>query len=128
MRHGPAGALASLWAAARALQHAAASIAVRPGADTNLRYTTAAMHCGEAADELQRDCDAVATLDVGALGASAEGLPLAAASGILLAGIVTALRAVDLDDPRLRPRDQLAAATAGTWLALAHYAIRDQMP
>ena len=44
----------AVWAVARATQQAAATIAVRPGADDDLRFTTAAGHCGEAADEIQR--------------------------------------------------------------------------
>jgi len=50
----PGIGLARLWAVARATQQAAATIAVRPGADNDLRFTTAAGHCGEAADEIQR--------------------------------------------------------------------------
>ena len=50
----PTAELARLWADAVALQRAAAAIAVRPSADDDLRLTTAAGHCGEAADEIQR--------------------------------------------------------------------------
>lgn len=129
LRNSPAGALAPLWAMARATQYAAASIATRPGADTDLRYTTAAMHCGEAADELQRARpDIVQLADISELAAQIDLLDLQAAKNEMLATISAALVAVDIDDARLQPDDMLAAATAGTWLALAHHVISGRLP
>ena len=72
----PAASLVGLWADAVALQRAAAAIAVRPGADDDLRFTASAGHCGEAADEIQRAYPNIAQLgDVPAL--AAQGEPLA---------------------------------------------------
>jgi hypothetical protein len=129
LRNSPAGALAPLWAMARATQYAAASIATRPGADTDLRCTTAALHCGEAADELQRAHPNIAQLaDIPDLATRLEVLETEDATDQLLAAIATALVAVDIDDARLQPDDMLAAATAGTWLALAHHVVSGRLP
>lgn len=46
----PAAQLVGLWAATVAFQQAAAPVAVRRGADDDLRFSAAAGHCGEAAD------------------------------------------------------------------------------
>jgi hypothetical protein len=125
----PADALAELWACARAAQEAAAAIATRPGADDDLRFTTAAGHCGEAADELHRAHPRITeAADIPALAAQIESLRTAKAADRLLAAIATCIASFNADDPGLRPVDMLAAATAAYWLGLAHHAISGEWP
>jgi hypothetical protein len=125
----PAAALSRLWGSARSAQQAAAVLATRAGLDTDLRYSIAAGHCGEAADELQRARPDVAALaDIPALAADVQNMTTAAASDRLLAAIATAIADLNVDDPRLLPTDMLAAATAANWLALAHHALSGLLP
>ena len=125
----PPDALVTLWAAARATQQASAVIAARDGADTDLRFTTAAAHCGEAADELQRlRPDITGAADIPTLADELDGVPTAQASDRLLAAIAAAVTDFDLDDPRLLSVDVLAAGTAANWLAMAHHAISGRLP
>jgi hypothetical protein len=125
----PPRVLVEMWACARATQHAAAWIATRPGADDDLRFTRAAGHCGEAADELQRaHPDVYEHADIPTLAAGLDGLPTATATDRLLVAIATGISDLDADEPRLQTRDVLAAAVAGTWLALAHHAISGRLP
>jgi hypothetical protein len=125
----PPDALVTLWASARATQQASAAIAARDGADTDLRFTTAAAHCGEAADELQRlRPDIAGAADIPALADELDGVPTAQASDRLVAAIAAATTDFDLDDPRLLPTDVLAAGTAANWLAMAHHAISGRLP
>jgi hypothetical protein len=121
-------AVVDLWASACAAQHAAAVIAARDGVDTDLRFTTAASYCGEAADEIQRARPVLAGADVAALAADVEGLPTAEASDHLSAAIAASIAAFDLDDPRLLPIDVLAAGAAANWLAMAHHALSGRLP
>jgi len=125
----PAASLVGLWADAVALQRAAAAIAVRPGADDDLRFTASAGHCGEAADEIQRAYPNIAQLgDVPALAAQGEPLATGEATEHLLAATAAVIHDFDVDDPGLLPTDMLAAASAATWLGLAHYAISGRLP
>ncbi len=125
----PAASLVRLWADAVALQHAAAAIAVRRGVDGDLRFTTAAGHFGEAADEIQRIYPNIAELgDVPALAAQVEHLATVEATEHLLAAIAAVIRDFDVDDPGLLPTDMLAAGSAATWLGLAHHAISGRLP
>lgn len=135
LRHGastvkqPAAGLVALWAAAAAVQQVAAAVAVRPGADDDLRFTAAAGHCGEAADEIQRFHPNIAQLaDVPALAAQVEHLAPVEATEQLLAAITAAVRDFDVDNPGLRPTDLLAAGSAAMWLGLAHHAISGRLP
>src|SRR5450631_2486117 len=89
---GPVADLAQLWACARAGQQAAAAIATRAGVDDDLRWTDAAGHFGEAADELQRSRPDVARLaDIPPLTAEVHDLPLPEATEVVLASIVAGL-------------------------------------
>jgi hypothetical protein len=125
----PSGELARLWAGARAAQHAAAAIATRPGVDDDLRFSTAAGHCGEAADELHRiHPDIAQVVDIPALSARLESLPTRQATSRLLAAVTNCISGFDFDDPRLRPVDMLAAGPAANWLAMAHHAISGRLP
>ena len=125
----PFADLAQLWACARAGQQAAATIATRAGADDDLRWTEAAGHLGEAADEVQRGQPDVTRLtDIPALAADVASLPLEEATELLLAAIVGGLHAFDVDNPALSPEDLLAAGTAAHWLGLAHYALAGRLP
>jgi hypothetical protein len=125
----PTGSLVRLWADAVALQHGAAAIAIRPGVDDDLRFTTAAGHCGEAADEIQRAYPDIAQLgDVPALAAQVEHLATGEATEHLLAAIADVIHDFDVDDPGLLPIDMLAAGSAATWLGMAHYAISGRLP
>jgi hypothetical protein len=104
-------------------------LAARPGADDDLRFTTAAGHCGEAADEIQRFYPQVLTvLAVPALTDHLDRLPTHDASGRLLGAIATALDEFDPTSADLSPRAMLAAGSAASWLALAHHAISRQLP
>jgi hypothetical protein len=125
----PVADLAQLWACARAGQQAAAAIATRAGVDDDLRWTDAAGHLGEAADELQRANPNVNRLtDVAALASDVADLPIEEATSLLLQAIVIGLHAFDVDNPALSPADLLAAAAAAHWLGLAHYALTGRLP
>ena len=135
LRHGastvkqPTASLVALWAAAVAMQQAAAAIAVRPGADDDLRFTAAAGHCGEAADEIQRVYPNIAQLaDVPALAAQVAHLATVEATDHLLAAIAAVVHDFDVDNPGLLPTDLLAAGSAAMWLGLAHHAISGRLP
>ena len=124
----PTAGLVGLWADAVALQQAAAAIAVRPGVDDDLRFTTAAGHCGEAADEIHRIYPNIAQLgDVPALAAQVEHLATVEATEHLLGAIAAVIHDFDVDDPGLRPIDVLAAGSTATWLGLAHHAISGRL-
>ena len=119
--NGPTAELARLWADAVAIQQAAAAIAVRPGADDDLRFTTAAGHCGEAADEIQRAYpDVFRIVAVPALAEHFARLSTVEATERLLAAIAAVFHDFDVDNPGLLPIDMLAAGSAATWLGLAH--------
>jgi len=129
----PTASLVGLWADAVALQQAAAAIAVRPGVDDDLRFTTAAGHFGEAADEIHRIYPNIypniAQLgDVPALAAQVEHLATADATEHLLAAVAAVIHDFDVDDPGLLPTDMLTAGSAATWLGLAHYAMSGRLP
>jgi len=125
----PTASLVGLWADAVALQQAAAAIAVRPGVDDDLRFTTAAGHCGEAADEIHRIYPNIAQLgDVPTLVEDVERLSTAEAAEHLLAATAAVIHDFDVDDPGLRPIDVLAAGSTATWLGLAHHAISGRLP
>lgn len=135
LRHGastskqPTASLVALWAAAAAVQQVAAAVAVRPGADDDLRFTAAAGHCGQAADEIQRCYPNIAQLaDMLAATAEVEHLATLEATDHLLAAIAGAVHDFDVDDPGLLPTDALAAGSAATWLGLAHHAISGLLP
>ncbi|MGH3266305.1 MAG: hypothetical protein ACRDNS_30420 [Trebonia sp.] len=114
---------------ARATQQAAARIAVRPGADNDLRFTTAAGHCGEAADEIQRLYPHVFTcVAVPTLADDLDRLSTCDAGERLLDTIAGAFGDFDLDSPDLSPRAVLAAGSAASWLALAHHVIGGRLP
>jgi hypothetical protein len=120
----PTASLVRLWSDAVALQQGAAAIAVRPGVDDDLRFTTAAGHCGEAADEIHRAYPNIAQLgDVPALATQVEHLATVEATEHLLAATAAVIHDFDVDDPGLLPTDMLAAGSAATWLGLAHYAM-----
>jgi len=126
---GPTDAVAQLWASARATQQAAAQLAIRRGVDDDLRFTNAAGHCGEAADELHRHRPDIAqAAAIPALAAHLECLPAREAADQLLAAIAACINDFDVDDRGLRPLDMLAASTATYWLAMAHHAISNQLP
>jgi hypothetical protein len=125
----PTAKLAGLWADAVAMQQAATAIAVRPGADDDLRFTTAAGHCGEAADEIQRAYpDVLRIVAVPALAEHFARLSTVEATERLLAAIAAVVHDFDLDNPGLAPTDLLAAGSAATWLGLAHRAISGRLP
>ena len=125
----PTAKLAGLRADAVAMQQAAAAIAVRPGADDDLRFTTAAGHCGEAADEIQRAYpDVFRLVGVPTLADDFARLSTLEATKRLLAAIATVIHDFDIDNPGLLPTDLLAAGSAATWLALAHHAISGRLP
>lgn len=122
-------AVTVLWAKARGTEEAATALAARRGFDNDLRFTVAASHCGEAADELQR-----AHPDLGeASNVRGDAVDLRVASiddatGALLVALAEAIASFDVDDPRLTPADLLAAGTAATWLAMAYHAISGRLP
>ena len=125
----PTAKLARLWADAVAIQRAAAVIARRAGADDDLRFTTAAGHCGEAADEIQRSYpDVFRLIDVPTLADDIERVSTVEATEHLLAAIAAVVRDFDVDNPGLRPTDMLAAGSAATWLGLAHHTISGRLP
>jgi hypothetical protein len=125
----PTASLVRLWADAIAMQQAAAAIAVRPGADDDLRFTTAAGHFGEAADEIHRIYPNIAQLgDVPALAAQVEHFATVEATEHLLAATAAVIHDFDVDNPGLLPIDMLAAGSAATWLGLAHRAISGRLP
>ncbi len=125
----PTASLVGLWADAVALQQGAAAIAIRPGVDDDLRFTTAAGHFGEAADEIHRIYPNTAQLGgVPALAAQVEHLATVEATDHLLAAIAAVIHDFDVDDPGLLPTDMLAAGSAATWLGLAHYAMSGRLP
>ena len=125
----PTASLVGLWADAVALQQAAAAIAVRPGVDDDLRFTTAAGHCGEAADEIQRVYPNIAQLgDVPALAAQVEHLATVEATEHLLAATAAVIHDFDVDDPGLLPTDVLTAGSTATWLGLAHHVMSGRLP
>lgn len=125
----PTASLVALWADAVAVQHAAAAIAARPGADDDLQFTAAAGHCGEAADEIQRCHPNIAQLaEVPAVAAQVEHLATVEATDLLLAAIATAVHDFDVENPGLLPTDLLAAGSAAIWLGLAHHAISGRLP
>jgi hypothetical protein len=127
--HGPTDAVAQLWASARATQQAAAELATRRGVDDDLRFTNAAGHCGEAADELHRHRPDIAqAADIPALAEDLRRLPAHEAVDRLLTAIAGCINDVDVDDPGLQPLDILVAGAAAYWLAMAHHAISDQLP
>jgi hypothetical protein len=104
-------------------------IATRPGADDDFRFSTAAGHCGEAADELHRaHADIAEIVGIPPLGAHLKDLPTKEATNRLLAAITTFISDFDVGDPRLRPVDMLAAGSAANWLTMAHHAISGQLP
>jgi len=111
------------------MQRAAAAIAIRPCTDDDLRFTTAAGHCGEAADEIQRAFpDVFRIVGVPALAEDVARLSTVQAAERLLAAIAAAIHDFDLDDPGLLPTDMLTAGSAATWLGLAHYVVSGRMP
>jgi hypothetical protein len=113
---------------ARAAQQAAARIAVRPGADDDLRFTTAAGHCGEAADEIQRLYPHVFRLvGVPTLADDLDRLSSSDAGERLLDAIAGALGDFDIGGPGLSPRAMLAVGSAASWLALAHHVISGRL-
>jgi hypothetical protein len=125
----PTASLVGLWSDAVALQQGAAAIAVRPGVDDDLRFTTATGHFGEAADEIHRIYPNIAQLgDVPALAAQVEHLATVEATEHLLAAITSVVHDFDVDNPDLLPTDLLAAGSAATWLGLAHYAMSGRLP
>jgi hypothetical protein len=125
----PTAKLARLWADAVAIQRAAAAIAVRPGADDKLRLTTAAGHCGEAADEIQRAYPDVSRIvGVPALVDDFARLSTVETTERVLAAIAAVVHDFDVDNPGLLPTDMLAAGSAATWLGLAHYAMSGRLP
>jgi hypothetical protein len=125
----PTAKLAGLWADAVAMQQAAAAIAVRPGVDDDLRFTTAAGHCGEAADEIQRAYhDVFRIVAVPALAEHFARLSTLEATERLLAAIAAVVHDFDLDNLGLAPIDLLTAGSAATWLGLAHRAISGRLP
>jgi hypothetical protein len=125
----PTAILAALWADAVAVQRAAAAIAIRPGADDDLRFTTAAGHCGEAADEIQRAYpDVLRLVAVPAFAADFARLSTVEATELLLAAIAAAVHDFDVANPGLLPTDALAAGTAAIWLGLAHHAMSGRFP
>jgi hypothetical protein len=125
----PTASLVGLWSDAVALQQAAAAIAIRPSVDDDLRFTTAAGHCGEAADEIHRLHPNIAQLgDVAALAAQVEHLATVEATEHLLAAIAAVIRDFDVDNPGLLPTDMLAAGSAAMWLGLAYHAISSRLP
>jgi hypothetical protein len=135
LRHGaststqPTASLVALWAAAIALQQAAAEVAVRPGVDDDLRFTAAAGHYGEAADEIQRVHPNIAQLaDVPTAAAQVTHLAPVEATEHLLAAIAAVVHDFDVDNPDLLPTDLLAAGSAAIWLGLAHHAISGRLP
>jgi predicted DNA-binding transcriptional regulator AlpA len=100
----PSGALAEMRACARATQQAAAWIATRPGADHDLRFSAAAGHGGEAADELHRaHPDIYEHADIPTLAAQLHGLPTSTATDRLLAAIATCIGDLDSTTHRCRP-------------------------
>jgi hypothetical protein len=124
----PQGMLARLWAFARAGQQAAATIATRPGADDDLRWSTAAGHFGEAADELQRVRPDVISAVIPSLASELDLVPLEQATQTLAAGIGAALDAVDPYAPELNGREVLAIGEAATSLGMAHVALVGRLP
>jgi hypothetical protein len=125
----PTAKLVGLWADAVAIQQAAAAIAVRPGADDDLRFTAAASHCGEAGDEIQRAYpDVFRIVVLPGLAAQVERLATVDATEHLLAAIAAVVHHFDVDNPGLLPTDMLAAGSAATWLGLAHYAMSGRLP
>jgi hypothetical protein len=126
---GPTDVLAQLWASARATQQAAAELATRRGVDDDLRFTNAAGHCGEAADELHRHRPDIAqAADIPALVEHLQRLPAREAADRLLTAIAACINDFDVDEPGLQPLDILAAGAAAYWLAMAHHAISGQLP
>lgn len=119
----PPPAIARLWAFARAGQQVAASIATRPRADDDLRWSTAAGHFGEAADELQRARPDVIGADIPPLASELALVSLDQARRTLAAAIGAAFDAVDPYAPALDAREALAVGEAATWLALAQAAL-----
>jgi len=107
----------------------AAELATRRGVDDDLRFTNAAGHCGEAADELHRHRPDIAqAADIPALAERLQRLPAHEAVDRLLTEIAGCINDVDVDDPGLQPLDILVAGAAAYWLAMAHHAISDQLP
>jgi hypothetical protein len=125
----PMTPLVRLWAGARAIQHAAATIACRPDMDADPRFVTAASYCGEAADQLQRaHPDIGRRADIPDLAADITDLPTEAATERLLAAIAGTIAGFDIDLPDLPAMDLLVAAAAGNALALAYHAISGRLP
>jgi hypothetical protein len=125
----PTASLVALWAAAVAMQQAATAAAIGPGADDDPRFTAAAGHCGEAADEIQRFHPNIAQLaDLPALAAQDGHLARVEATDHLLAAIAAAVHDFDVENPDLLPTDLLAAGSAAIWLGLAHHAISGRLP
>lgn len=120
--------LARLWAFARAGQQAAATIATRPRADDDLRWSTTAGHFGEAADELQRVRPDVIGADIPPLASDLALVSLDQATQALAAGIAAAVEQVDPYLSALNAREVLAIGEAATWLALAHAALVGRLP
>jgi hypothetical protein len=125
----PIADLARLWACARATEQAAAAIATRPAVDADLRWSHAAGHLGEAADELQRSRPDIARLaDIPPLSTRIRDLPLPEATHVLLAAIVDGLHDFDIDQVGVLPDDLVAAGTAAYWLGMAHHALTGRLP
>lgn len=121
--------VAKLWATARGMEIAAAVLAARPGFDGDLRFSSAASNCAEAADELQRACPLPGdTADVHRYAVDFRIAPIDEATDALLAGLADGIARFDVDDPRLLPADLLAAGTAATWLAMAYHAVSGRLP
>ena len=126
---GSRDAVTELWATARGAEVAAAALAARRGFDNDLRFTVAASHCGEAADELQRVHSEIGdTANFRGYAVDFRVAPIDEATGALLVVLAEAIASFDIDDPRLTPTDLLAAGTAATWLAMAYHAISGRLP
>lgn len=99
------------------------------GADDDLRFTIAAGHCGEAADEIQRLYPHVFMfVAVPTLADDLDRLSTYDARERLLDTIAGALGDLDIGSPELTPRAVLAVGSAASWLGLAHHAISGQLP
>jgi hypothetical protein len=109
--NGPTASLVGLWADAVALQRAGSAIAVRPGADDDLRLTMAAGDCGEAANEIQRAYPDVFRLtDVPTVADDIDRVSTAEGTERLLTAIAAVRHDFDIDNPALlQPKCSLPA-------------------
>jgi hypothetical protein len=122
-------AVTELWATARAVEDGAAALAAWRDFDNDLRFTVAASHCGEAADELQRaHPDIWHAASPHGFAVDFRRTPIDDATRVLLAALADGIASFDVDDLQLTPADLLAAGTAATWLAMAHHAISGRLP